>query len=47
VSEDAVALVITGEPIAGAQERRGGFDRLLIEAAGPGSARFVTLDAQL
>jgi GMP synthase (glutamine-hydrolysing) len=46
VSEDAVALVITGEPIASAHERRGGFDRLLIEAAGPGSPRFVALDAR-
>jgi GMP synthase (glutamine-hydrolysing) len=46
VSEPAVAVVITGEPIDSARERRGGFDRLLIEAAGPGSQRFVTLDAR-
>lgn len=44
--QDAVALVITGEPIASAHARRGGFDRLLIEAAGPGSLGFVTLDAR-
>ena len=46
LEKQPVALVITGEPIESARARRGGFDRLLIEAAGPGPLDFVTLDAR-
>jgi len=46
LEKQPVALVITGEPIESARARRGGFDQLLIEAAGPGSFGFVALDAR-
>lgn len=45
-SEPQVAVVVTGEPIAAAHTRYGGFDALIERAAEPVRARFVALDAR-
>jgi GMP synthase (glutamine-hydrolysing) len=41
-----LSIVVTGEPIAAARERHGGFAELIARAAGPVGFRFVSLDAR-
>jgi GMP synthase (glutamine-hydrolysing) len=41
-----IAIVVTGEPIAAAKERHGGFAQLIARAASDNRFRFVSLDAR-